>query len=131
MEGRVTSWNPGAQDLRGYSAAEIDGEPFSRFYVRGSPRWPAPSACWKRRARQGGSKARVAGAQGRQPLLGDGTLHLMKDDSGAPIGFAKVTRDMTEQRAAQHALIESERRFRYLVEGWSTTPSTCSTSMVW
>ena len=39
------------------------------------------------------------------------------DDDGELIGFAKITRDMTEQREAQQALLESERRFRLLVQG--------------
>jgi PAS domain S-box-containing protein len=116
-EGRVASWNPGAERIKGYTAEEIIGEHFSRFYTdeeraAGVPREALRLAvetgrftaeAW--RCRKDGSRfwAMVV----IDPIRQDGKL----------IGFAKITRDMTEQRAAQLAALETERRFRLLVEG--------------
>jgi PAS domain S-box-containing protein len=116
-DGRVVSWNPGAQRIKGYASEEIIGEHFSRFYTDedraiGVPKQALRIAveagrftaeAW--RVRKDGSRfwAMVV----IDPIYQDGKL----------VGFAKITRDMTEQRTAQLAALESERRFRLLVEG--------------
>ena len=116
-EGRVVSWNPGAERIKGYAANEIIGEHFSRFYTEEDRTAGVPQAALKQaletgrftaeawRVRKGGSRfwALVV----IDPIRRDGKL----------IGFAKVTRDMTEQRNAQLAALESERKFRLLVQG--------------
>jgi PAS domain S-box-containing protein len=115
--GRVMSWNPGAERIKGYSTAEILGEHFSRFYVdedqaAGLPAFALQQAreqgrftteAW--RVRKGG--ARFWAMVVIDPIYRDGEL----------VGFAKITRDMTEQREAELKALESERRFRLLVEG--------------
>lgn len=118
LEGRVTSWNRGAQELKGYTADEIQGEEFSRFFTLedrrdGLPRRLIMQARALGRVDSEGWRVRKDGSR----FWAVATLHLMRDQGGVPIGFAKVTRDMSEQRAAQQALVESDRRFRYLVEG--------------
>ncbi|HUN43498.1 MAG TPA: PAS domain S-box protein [Acetobacteraceae bacterium] len=115
--GHVASWNPGAERIKGYKAEEIIGQHFSCFYT---PEDRANRLPWK--------ALETAANTGRFNVEGwrvrrDGTrfwaaviIDPVRQD-GRVIGFAKVTRDMTEQRAAQLAVLESERRFRLLVQG--------------
>jgi PAS domain S-box-containing protein len=116
-EGRVVTWNPGAERIKGYAAHEIVGEHFSRFYTEEDRAAGVPQAALRQAAETGRFTAeswRVRKDGSRfwamvviDPIHQDGKL----------IGFAKVTRDMTEQRDAQLAALESERRFRLLVQG--------------
>jgi PAS domain S-box-containing protein len=116
-EGQVVSWNPGAQRIKGYTAEEIIGENFSRFYTDEDRAAGVPKQALRIAAETGRFTAeawRVRKDGSRfwamvviDPIRRDGKL----------VGFAKVTRDMTEQRTAQLAANESERRFRLLVEG--------------
>ena len=118
-EGRVATWNPGAERIKGYTAAEIIGQHFSLFYTEEERAVGMPDKV-----------LRIAAETGRFSAEGwrrrkDGTrfwamvvVDSIRQD-GKLIGFAKITRDMTEQRAAQLAALESERRFRLLVQGVS------------
>ena len=116
-EGRVVSWNVGAERIKGYSAAEIIGQHFSRFYTEEDRKAGVPQQALRMAAETGRFTAeawRVRKDGSRfwamvviDPIVKDGKL----------IGFAKITRDMTEHREAQLAMLESERRFRLLVQG--------------
>ncbi|MCW2290416.1 diguanylate cyclase (GGDEF)-like protein/PAS domain S-box-containing protein [Pseudomonas sp. BIGb0408] len=117
-EGVVTNWNAGAQRAKGYLAAEIVGQHFSVFYGEAERAAGVPE--------RGLQQARDTGrfeAQGWR-LRKDGTsfwahvvIDAVHDDDGQLIGFAKITRDCTEQRQLQIEQREQERRFRLLVQG--------------
>ncbi len=116
-DGLVVSWNPGAERIKGYTAAQVIGSHFSRFYTEeeraaGMPQRALRIAAETGRFTTEGWRIRRDGTRFWamvviDPIRQDGTL----------IGFAKITRDMTEQRAAQLAALEAERRFRLLVQG--------------
>jgi PAS domain S-box-containing protein len=116
-EGKVLSWNSGASRLKGYSASEIIGKPFSNFYTPEDQASGLPA-----RALQ------IAGKEGRFHAEGwrvrkDGrkfwasvVIDAIRDEQGKLLGFAKVTRDVTERQAAHEAVVESERKYRRLID---------------
>lgn len=104
-EGRVTSWNPGAQRFKGYVAAEIIGQHFSRFYTEedraaGLPDRALARAVGEGRYEQEGWRVRKDGTRMWAHVI----IDPIRDDAGQVIGFAKITRDITERRASQQAL---------------------------
>src|SRR5271166_4087990 len=116
-DGRVVSWNPGAQRIKGYAAKEIIGQHFSRFYTDEARAAGAPEEALRVAAETGrfsteAWRVRKDGSRFWAMVVIDS----IRDD-GKLVGFAKITRDMTEHRAAQLRALESERRFRLLVQG--------------
>ncbi len=116
--GIVTSWNPGVQRFKGYTAAEIIGQHFSRFYTDDDQRAGVPQRALSIASIEG--KFEAEGWRVRK----DGTrfwahviIDPIRDDAGKLIGFAKITRDVTERKQAQEALQQSEARFRLLIQG--------------
>lgn len=115
--GFITSWNAGAQRFKGYQASEIIGQHFSRFYTDEDRQHGLPERALKVAARDGTFEAK--GWRIRK----DGTrfwAHVVIDpirqDSGEIVGYAKITRDLTEQVAAEDALRRSEEQFKLLVQ---------------
>ena len=118
--GYVTTWNSGAQRLHGYQPAEIIGQHFSRFFTAsdqadGLPARLLAEARARSRSAREGSCVRKDGAKFSAATV----IQVVNDPAGGLIGFAQITRDITERQAAHQALSDSEQRFRLLVDGVS------------
>jgi PAS domain S-box-containing protein len=116
-DGRVLTWNSGAEKLKGYSEEEILGRYFTDFYTpedrdRGLPQKGLDIAAQAGRFETEGWRVRKDGTRFWALVV----IDAVRDEAGQLIGFAKVTRDLTERQFAQQSLIESERRYRRLIE---------------
>lgn len=105
VAGHVTSWNVGAQRIKGYRPDEIIGKHFSRFYTpqdreRGEPQRALETATREGRFEKEGERVRKDGSI----FIAHVVIDPVRDESGELIGFAKVTRDVTQQKAAQREL---------------------------
>jgi PAS domain S-box-containing protein len=101
-EGKVTSWNVGALRLKGYTAEEIIGQHFSCFYTpedraAGKPARMLATASAEGRAEDEGWRVRKDGSR----FWASAILRPMHDENGALLGYAKITRDLTERRRAE------------------------------
>ncbi|MBN9599982.1 MAG: PAS domain S-box protein [Afipia sp.] len=115
--GTVTSWNTGAERIKGYKAHEIIGQHFSQFYspedrAAGMPDRSLETARSKGKFEAEGWRVRKDGSKFFASVVIDAIY-----EHGELIGFAKITRDITERQKAQAALAESESQFRMLLSG--------------
>jgi hypothetical protein len=112
-EGRVTSWNAGAQRITGYSAAEILGQSFERFYppedaAAGRPAAELRAATLNRRAEDIGWRVRKDGTRYWSEVV----VTALHDAEGRLRGFAKITRDLSERKRIENL----EEQGRHLTE---------------
>ena len=110
-DGRVASWNEGARRIKGYEAEEIVGQHFSVFYpesarATGFPDYELEVAKTDGRFEDEGWRLRKDGSR----FWANVVITALRGDDGTLIGFAKVTRDLTERRLAQQRELEDARR---------------------
>jgi len=101
-QGRVMTWNNGAARFKGYTAQEIIGQHFSRFYppedvARGKPAMELEIAIQEGRFEEEGWRLRKDGT----PFWANVVISVIRDGTGKLMGFAKVTRDLTDRRRAE------------------------------
>jgi PAS domain S-box-containing protein len=116
-DGRVTNWNTGAQRFKGYRGPEIIGEHFSRFYMQEDREAGLPQQALDTAARSGkfegeGWRVRKNGELFWAHVI----IDPIRGPTGDVVGYAKVTRDLTERRKAEDSLRRSEQQFRLLVQ---------------
>ncbi len=107
-QGRISSWNAGAERIKGYAPAEIIGEHFSRFYTDEDRAAGLPSIGLATAAREGrfereGWRVRKDGTRFWAHVV----IDAIRDDGGNLTGFAKVTRDITDRLKSQKQLEEA------------------------
>jgi PAS domain S-box-containing protein len=114
-QGYILTWNAGAERLKQYRAEEAIGQHFSMFYPPedlDKPPRELEIAIAEGRVEDEGWRVKKDGSQFWANVL----ITALRDDDGKLVGFAKVTRDLTEQRAAQEVIRSSEERFRLLTQ---------------
>ncbi|WP_164010750.1 ATP-binding protein [Pyxidicoccus trucidator] len=119
-QGRVASWNPGAERMTGYHESEVLGRPDSLFYPPEAVAAGVPERDLERARRDG--RLRVEGWRVRKDgtqFLAEVAITALHDEHGGPQGFATVWRDITERRRAertQRLLAEAGRLFHQFLD---------------
>jgi two-component system sensor histidine kinase/response regulator len=125
FDGVVKSWNTGAQRINGYSAHEIIGSNFSIFYTAEDGRADVPARSLEIARNTGrfegeGWRVRKDGTR----LWASVVIDAVRNASGTLVGFAKVTRDVTQRRAERTALEDASKELRVALEHHRATAAT-------
>jgi PAS domain S-box-containing protein len=112
IDGRVSSWNFGAERVKGYKAAEIIGKHFSCFYPEDTrfskPKRELEIAISTGRVEDEGWRLRKDGSK----FWANVVITALRDETGKLVGFCKITRDFTERMLAQQVLAESQKKLQ-------------------
>ncbi len=116
-EGRVVSWNMGAERIKGYQAEEVLGRPFSLFYTpedvaTGVPERFLKAAATRGHCRAEGLRVRKDG----QRFWADAVVTALRDEHGVLRGFSDVTRDISKRKRAEQTLLETTQRLQAILE---------------
>jgi PAS domain S-box-containing protein len=108
--GAVINWNPGAERIKGYTRAEILGQHFSQFYTEddrqaGIPRKAIETASRTGKYESEGWRVRKDGSR----FWASAVINAIRDARGEIVGFAKITRDLTERKAVEERLLQSQK----------------------
>ncbi len=117
LQGVVTTWNPGAQRIKGFTAEEIIGQHFSRFYPAEDLSAGRPAKLLQIAAETGRSveeswRIRKDGSRFWASVV----ISAVHDNHGTLVGFTKVTRDLSERKQAEAKLAEAHRRIRSMID---------------
>ena len=110
VAGNVVNWNPGAKRIKGYEPEEIIGQHFSKFYTEEDRNNQIPWKALETAATTGafeaeGWRIRKDGSRFWASVV----INTIRDGRGDVVGFAKVTRDLTERRKAEERLAQSQK----------------------
>lgn len=116
-DGYIRTWNPGAERIKGYKADEIIGHHFSIFYPeeaieRGFPAYELEVAAREGHFEDEGWRLRKDGS----PIWANVIITALRDEKGTLVGFSKITRDLTERKALEDHLKETNARLEKQVE---------------
>jgi PAS domain S-box-containing protein len=105
-DGCIATWNPGAERIKGYESSEVLGSHFSRFFIqedveRGKPAELLRLAKVRGRIEQEGWRVRKDGSR----FWADAVISAIRDSTGDTIGYSKVTRDYTDRKRAEEAVM--------------------------
>ncbi len=110
-EGLVTNWNAGAEHIKGYPASEVIGRHFSMFYTDGDRAAELPARALRTATEQGRYEAEAWRVRRDGSLFwANVVIDPIRDETGHLIGFAKITRDITQQRASRIELQQAQER---------------------
>ena len=115
-QGRVTIWNRGAERIKGWAEADIIGRNFAIFYTAedvaaGKPHADLANVSRLGRIEEESWRIRKDGSE----FLASVTITALRDDAGALRGFGKVVRDITDQKAAEAAVVRREHHLRSIL----------------
>ena len=123
-DGKIASWNAGAQRIKGYAESEVLGRNFSMFFTAedragGKPERALETARATGRFADEGWRLKKDGSR----FWALAVLDALRDERGTLIGFAKITRDLTERRAAEEQVRQSQARLRAFTDNSPTIMS--------